>query len=374
MNPNVTKSYIFEPYSLCPCGSGIKYKFCCYEKSKYTPNKDYTYNARRLYSESSKDFRDTDFKTCFSFDDNCNYGYISAHSLQNNGVLNLISNENHVYFLEMNFQEHSLSPELEFKKIGKNQASVFNGFCKHHDEKYFKIIEDEPFIGLPEQNYWYAFRAHCFESHRKTRLKERYSSFFRENPNATRNKQLSNIYRQNELSIRDMETEYKRFKDIYKTKEFNKLESFVKILPFKVAFATTTAIAVNVDIDLKPAADIYNYSESIIIPCIYLSVIPKESETIIIVSRFKEDTCYDNFITSLNSCTEDHVLFSFLTYCLAEYSENIYFSPFLIDTVLTPSEKKEISTAFLGPIALSLEARRKNISNIFKINLFKYKL
>lgn len=332
------------------------------------------YNAKRLYSEAHKHFRDTDFKTCFGFDTNCNYGHIGAHSLQKNGVLNLIADENHVYMLEMNYQENSLTPKLEFKKIGKNQASVFDGFCKHHDEDYFKTIEDIPFEGNAEQNYWFAFRAHCFEAHRKYRLKKSYSSFFKKSPETTRNKQLSNNYRGNELTIRDMEVDYKRFKSIFESRDFDKLESFVKVLPFKTAFTATTAIGVCVDIEGKTAADIYNYNESVFVPSIYLSVIPKETETIIIVSRFKEDECYENFIKSLNSCEEDNKIFSFLTYCLAEYSENVYFSPLLIDKILTSSEKELITTAFLGCISPNQELRFKSMFSTFKLDLFKYKL
>ena len=374
MSPYTTTPYVFEPYEPCPCESGKKYKFCCYDKSKNMSSSNQVYNAKRLYSESHKHFRDTDFKTCFGFNNNCNHGYISAHSLQNNGVLNLISNENHVYMLDMNFREHSLVPKLEFRKIGKKQASVFNGFCKYHDEEYFKLIEDVPFEGTAEQNYWFAFRAHCFEAHRKYRLRKSFSSLFKKSPEATRNKQLSNNYKGNELTIRDMEVDYNRFKSIFESREFDKLESFIKVLPFKTAFTATTAIAICVDIEGNPAADIYNYSESLFIPSIFLSVIPKESETIIIVSRFKEDECYDNFIKSLNSCKDDQSIFSFLTYCLAEYSENVYFSPLLIDNMLTLSEKELISTAFLGAASPNQDLRYKSMMSTFKLDLFKYKL
>ncbi|ODJ48105.1 YecA family protein [Brochothrix thermosphacta] len=263
MNPYTTTPYVFGPYEPCPCESGEKYKFCCYVKSNNSSNSKKEYNAKRLYSESHKHFRDTDFKTCFGFDNNCDHGYISSHSLQNNGVLNLIADEGHVYMLDINYREHSLVPILEFRKIGKNQASTFDGFCKYHDEEYFKIIEDVPFEGTDEQNYWFAFRAHCFEAHRKYRLKKSYSSLFKKSPEATKNKQLSNNYRGNELSIIDMEVDYNRFKNIYETREYDKLESFVKVLPFKTAFTLTTAVAICVDIEGNPAADIYNYSESI---------------------------------------------------------------------------------------------------------------
>lgn len=171
-----------------------------------------------------------------------------------------------------------------------------------------------------------------------------------------------------------MEVDYNRFKSIFESRDFDRLENFVKVLPFKTAFTATTAIAVCVDIEGKATVDIYNYDESIYVPSIYLSVIPKETETIIIVSRFKEDECYENFIKSLASCKDDEKLFSFLTFCLAEYSENVYFSPTLIDKMLTLSEKELISTAFLGCMSPNQELRFKSMISTFTLDLFKYRL
>ncbi|MGM7637342.1 YecA family protein [Bacillus sp. Hm123] len=366
--------YVFEPYKPCPCGSTAKYKFCCYKKSKENPKNTTQYNSKRLYFESHKLFRETDFQTCFGFDENCEHGFIGAHSLQNNGVLNLIAHENHVYSLDMNFDEKSLLPKLEFKKTGKNQASTFNGFCKHHDEAYFNIIEDQPYINTPEQNYWYALRAHCFEAHRKYRLQKSFSNLFKQSPHATRDIQISTNFRGNELTIRDMETDYSRFKEIYEKGEYERLENFVKVLPFKVGFTATTAVAVNVDIQGNPTVDIYDYDEKLFVPSIYLSVIPKASETLIIVSRFREDECYNNFITSLDSCTDDKLLFSYLTHCLAEYSENIYFSPELIDNQLTDVDKQLILKAFLGVASPTFETRLASMKSMFQLDLFKYHL
>lgn len=368
------KAFVFEPYKPCPCGSEAKYKFCCYKKSKESQKTQTTYNSKRLYFESHKLFRETDFQMCFGFDKNCEHGFIGAHSLQNNGVLNLIAHENHVYSLDMNFDEKSLLPQLEFKKIGKNQASTFNGFCKHHDEAYFKVIEDRPYVNTPEQNYWYAFRAHCFEAHRKYRLKKSFSNLFKQAPHATRDRQILTNYRGNELNIRDTDTDYLRFKNIYEEGDYERLESFVKILPFKVGFTATTAVAVNVDIQGNPTVDIYDYDEKLFVPSVYLSVIPKASETLIIVSRFKEDECYNNFITSLESCEDENLLFSYLTHCFAEYSENIYFSPELVDNKLTQIDKQLILNAFLGAASPTIEKRFTSMMSMFKLNLFKYQI
>ncbi|MGR5904281.1 hypothetical protein ACT7DQ_27490 [Bacillus cereus] len=79
-------------------------------------------------------------------------------------------------------------------------------------------------------------------------------------------------------------------KEIYENNSYDKLDTFVKILPYKVGFTGTTAVAVNVDITGKRAIDIYDHNEQAFIPAIYISVIPKESTSLIIVSRHVDDT------------------------------------------------------------------------------------
>lgn len=366
--------YKFEPYKPCPCESGIKYKFCCYLKSKNEKINSNEYNSKRLYFESHKLFKDTDFKMCFGFvKEDCEHGYIDAHSLQNNGVIDKIAEDNHVYYLDMNFDKKTMLPKLEFKKKGKNQASTFYGFCKHHDEIYFSNIEDKPYEDLDEQNFWYAFRAHCFESHRKYRLKKSYSNLFKKFPSATQNLEILGSYRNNELNLKDMELEYCRFKRVYENKSFNEIESFVKVLPFKAGFTATTAVAVNVDLNGNETINIYDYDEKLFVPSVYISVIPKNDETLLIVSRFKEDECYSGFLSALKNNRDDDLLFSYISFCLAEYSENIYFSPKLIDSI-SNEERNLITNAFLGFLSPTPEARLKNMISTFKLNLFKFTL
>lgn len=370
--PQQLKKYKFEPYKPCPCESGKSYKFCCYAKGKERNIDTKKYNSKRLYFESHKHFKDTDFKMCLGFNKaECDHGFIEAHSLQNNGVLNQIAKDNHVYYLDMNFDEQTTLPKLEFKLKGKNQASTFYGFCKHHDEIYFSKIEDVDYQNTDEQNFWFAFRAHCFESHRKYRLKKSYAHLFKKHPFATRDLQIIGMYKNNQLNLKDIDIEHRRFKGVYESKKFDAIESFVKVLPFKVGFTATTAVAVNVDLNGNETIDIYDYDEKLFVPSVYISIIPKDDSTLVIVSRFKEDTCYEGFMNALKNNTDDNLLFSYLSFCLAEFSENIYFSPQLIDSI-SETDKNIISTAFMGIISHTPELRMKNLLSTFKLNLFNY--
>jgi hypothetical protein len=365
------KSFSFYPYDDCPCESSKKYKFCCYEKSKAFDKKNHKYTPGRMKFEGQKIFRETDFETCFGFNkDECSQDIIGAHSLQNNGVLNKISTNNHVYNLTFDISNNL--PTLKFEKIGKNQASKFTGFCKDHDKAYFSCIEDTEYKGTDEQNFWFAFRAFCFELHRKKRLSKHFPKLFKEQPQATRNPQILINYKACELDIKDKEIEYERFKEIYESGSYEKLETFKTVLPYKVGFTGTTAVAVNVDITGEEAANVYNYDEKIFIPSLYLSVIPRDTTTLIIVSRHVDDSCYKKLIEKLNQINDQEILLKYISFCLAEYSENVYFSPKIIDK-LSSSEKDVIISAFSSILSVDPDTRLDTLIKGFKINLFKLK-
>jgi hypothetical protein len=367
------QNFSFEPYKDCPCESGKKYKFCCYKKGKDMGAKELNLNAKRILFESKKSFRETDFETCFAFqkNDSCK-NVIGAHSLQNNGVLDKITTDNHLYYLDTNVDGRERIT-LKFEKVGKNIASKFSGFCKNHDKEYFSIIEDIEYENTEVQNYWFAFRAFCFEFHRKKRLRKSLVKLFKSYPHATRHPSILTSFRSCELDLRDKNLEYERFKEIYETGSYDRIESFVKVLPYKVAFTGTTAVAVNVDIEGNETIDIYNYDEKLFVPSVYVSVIPKETSTLIIVSRFKEDTCYKGLIDSLNRCSDEETLFKYITFCLTEFSENVYFCPEIIDCVGSIMQDRIIAS-FKSSLSKDVNERINTMLKSFKLNLFDLKM
>src|SRR5690625_1702929 len=114
------KKFRFTPYEQCPCGNEKKYKFCCYLSSKNSVSEAKNYSPERIVYESQRMYRETDFKICFAFDTKQCDEIIGAHSLQNNGVLDKVAIDGHVYNLV--FDVVNRRPFLKFNKIGKNQA------------------------------------------------------------------------------------------------------------------------------------------------------------------------------------------------------------------------------------------------------------
>jgi hypothetical protein len=91
-----------------------------------------------------------DGKTCNQF--------IKAHSIQKRGQLDLIAEEGHVYRL---YPDNS--GQVKPKKIGINKATTFYGFCQHHDNKLFELIDNYPLKPDKQQIALYAYRCLCRE-------------------------------------------------------------------------------------------------------------------------------------------------------------------------------------------------------------------
>lgn len=89
---------------------------------------------------------------------------ISAHSIQNKGQLNLISEKGHVYCLsaDVSILKKTDGKPLP-KKTGIGKASTFYGFCKYHDNSLFEVIDNFPLGPDKKQIALYAYRCICKE-------------------------------------------------------------------------------------------------------------------------------------------------------------------------------------------------------------------
>ena len=84
----------------------------------------------------------------------------AAHSIQNNGVLSQVAEDSHVVTYAVDVGEFTA------KKLSKNVASIFWGFCNTHDA-IFNPIETIPYTKTDEQNFLFAYRGFVVASHKK---------------------------------------------------------------------------------------------------------------------------------------------------------------------------------------------------------------
>lgn len=102
---------------------------------------------------------------CLHFDNGnkCNE-IINAHSIQKSKSLSSIAENGQIYVVAGAIGDLKKNGEkLIYKKDGINKFSTFSGFCKHHDNELFKVIDESPLIPTEQQVFLYAYRSLCRE-------------------------------------------------------------------------------------------------------------------------------------------------------------------------------------------------------------------
>ena len=87
--------------------------------------------------------KDSKFLKCLEPTMTCPEKPIKAHSIQNSRVLDLLENNGHVIMLRSKF--HPDSFDIQFQKVGRNQASTFTGLCAMHDSAIFHSLDTQLF-------------------------------------------------------------------------------------------------------------------------------------------------------------------------------------------------------------------------------------
>ena len=95
----------------------------------------------------------------------CDRDIIKAHSIQNKQILEEIQDDGHVVMLLASISGPK-SVNIEFKKIGRNKATIFTGLCKYHDNLIFAPIEKDSIdIENPQHLFLLAYRAITKQTH-----------------------------------------------------------------------------------------------------------------------------------------------------------------------------------------------------------------
>ncbi|MDT0354764.1 hypothetical protein RJO15_03185 [Herbaspirillum huttiense F1] len=144
--------YPVDPYSLCWCLSGKKWKFCHKGREKMVA-KPSTQSQHELFSIYTKG----PCQHPEASEGNCSGAQaIRSHSIQRNGGLARIAESGHVLSHKKSFTALDLvkkNGQIDARKIGVTDASTFPGFCNFHDTTMFRDIEG----GAPTFDKWSGF-------------------------------------------------------------------------------------------------------------------------------------------------------------------------------------------------------------------------
>lgn len=151
-----------NPYSLCWCMSGKKWKFChkVREFESGIHEKEYQRLVRKNYNQGY----------CLhpnAGPGKCTASAINSHTIQMNGGISTISDKQHVYTFKL--VESMNNSVYTPKNISMRKASTFLGFCTTHDSALFKCIETPPVSVGHVTAFYMSYRAISYEYHGKLR-------------------------------------------------------------------------------------------------------------------------------------------------------------------------------------------------------------
>jgi hypothetical protein len=149
----------------CWCGSGKKFKKFHLKRETQSPDNPFEV-MKKLMSFNRQ-------KLCLhpeSEAGKCSDKIANAHTISRAGSLKRIADEsNHVLGFDCRAPTlNRTSGRIDVIRIGiKKDASTFNGFCTHHDNKTFAPLEDKPFEASDQQCFLLGYRAICRELYQK---------------------------------------------------------------------------------------------------------------------------------------------------------------------------------------------------------------
>lgn len=133
----------------CWCQSGKKYKNCHLNRDRQPKD-----NPWRAVEVNKKAFKKKKCCAQGGILGSCRGNIIRAHTVSHGPNLSKISRNGKV--IQYCFSENS--GNLVASEIGTKNASVFYGFCMQHDQALFSCIENEDFVGRPNQCLAVAYR------------------------------------------------------------------------------------------------------------------------------------------------------------------------------------------------------------------------
>ncbi|MBN1067588.1 hypothetical protein DVW02_06230 [Clostridium botulinum] len=421
---------IIEDDEHCPCGSGLKFVECCNLNITNSPQSSINQfkNDNHITSFIRKKYKESNISLCLHpKHEECVSEIIKAHSLQNNGILSKLEVNNHLMVIShvskivktrkkikiteeyinnlilnssesfskelknelykigkkeiekhygMEFEGEVVQPiiKYEVERKGKNEATIFTGFCKYHDSSVFSPIEDFDYNEEAQQDFLFAYRAFAEQYHEKLRAINEYKNIFKNDPGLYKNIKFILDYRYIQIDDGYMSRLKEKFDQAIINEDYNILETVRIRLPKAYDFAVTAMIAPEIDLEGNTLNDKYLLEENVC-KSLYLTIFPTNVETVILVSWLKEDSDhfkhYKNQILGLSR----RKLKCYLNNLIPAYTPNIVLGPRLWEKQSESGKNKflksfeiigeEIENFKSAPAKLS-EKRKKSLKSYNK--------
>ncbi len=313
---------IIDAYEPCLCGSGKKYKFCCYLK------KDIKFrnpDEVRYYLKKHK----KKLEFCLHEGSDCKGKIIKSHSIQNNKILSKLAVDGHVYCV--GYEADSFAG-IDLKKRGRNDATTSTCFCQQHDTEIFKNIELKNYEYSDEQNFLYAYRAFSKAYYDKLEeLATEQCLFESGHKHYIESGQIDRL-RGTILGIRDNEEMKAIFNSALDHNNYATVETVTATLDYEIKFATSFMCPLSYDLKGNLINDIYSLDDSM--KNMFVNIFPEKGNTYIIIGWLKIDSnAFEHFKEQFSELQKDKAkLINALNNMVACLSDNFAISPELIDS------------------------------------------
>jgi hypothetical protein len=290
-----------------------------------------------IYTQPNKKYN-----KCLWPKSNCTEDCIKAHSIQNGQILDQLASKNHVV-MAVAKQNLNTGPEIEFKQVGRNEATTFTGLCQKHDSELFRPIDINEFdVSNPQQKFLIAYRSVLRELHTRIEaaidLQTRYQKSVELGKCDPNNLDISKLVTNTLANACD----FYKYKQVY-DKIYNS-NSFTKIEHECIRIERNCPLAVSSLFDpIKSISGQKRLEPKFIV----LNVFPQKRDTIILLSYLRDhQQALKPHANKIITATGEDQLY-LLSETILRYCENFVISPQHFN--LFPQQKIDaIKNFFLG--------------------------
>lgn len=305
----------------CPCGSGIKYKYCCLDEEAALMRKMNAFSED--YSMISKQAR---IKQCIHPNKNeCSGNIIKAHAIQNNRVLSKLAVNGMVQ--TMDGVSNLIFQDAQCK--GRKIATTFTGFCANHDKTLFQDIEDSEFETKPKQIFLFTYRTLAWHYHKKleqikkTELTKKMAYKHNLPGIENTNNYFNRLLDIEKMGARENEMKLEKFNQCLLNEEYGAVNSCIWEIPYEIQFAVSTMLEIEHDISGKQMNDLKSIKP---LKSCYLNIFPAREKSYCIWSWLAEDDIYECFTQQfINLSIENRT--NYLNNDLPRWTDALVFSP-----------------------------------------------
>ena len=310
----------------CWCGSGKKYKKCHYGREDETPDNPFV-----VFSKLKKGFSK---KYCMHPDapNGCEGKIVKAHSIQKSRSLKSIARNGHVLRYDPSVEMLDMKGVPHPKESGINTASTFTGFCAHHDQATFSIVEQGDFVPSEETCTLAGYRQLCRELFAKRASLESYGDIRK---SADRGKSLQEqrgiqerieIYRNGlRHGIKTLQVDKAEFDIAITANDFSDFRYYVVEFEHTPQIMCSAFSSVEVDFEANKLQRIGDITKRLF--SISLSIFSDGKRKFAsFVWNKTADRIYVPFIQSLHRIPDDEITNALIRYVFL-YSDNMSIAP-----------------------------------------------